>query len=114
MQEHADRSRLAALLEHALHGRRRLRALLGVGRVDVEEHRLAPEGADLAGDALGVGERRLAVEVDAEDVEPGAGQGQADGLAEAGGGAQDQRPAAQAERARSSRPAGTSVTEKRF
>ena len=95
VEQHAERAHLAAVLENLLHLTGHLAALFLVGRVDVEEDRLAPERPDLTGDALGVGERRLAVEVDAEDVEPRARERQAHRLAEPGGGAQRQRPAAQ-------------------
>src|SRR5207253_3160780 len=100
VEEHAQRAELIPLLQRALHLRRDLGALLGVGRVDVEKARLPPQAPDLPGDPLGVRERRLAVKVHAEDVEAGASAREAHRLAEARGGAEDQCPAAERDRRR--------------
>ena len=78
-----------------LHVRGGLDALVGIGGVDVEEDGVAAERLDLAHDPLDVAERRLAVEVDAEDVQARPRQRQAGGLAEAGRRTQRQGPAAQ-------------------
>ena len=92
VQHHPHLAHLVALAEHPLHLGRDLGALLLVGRVDVEEAGLPPEGRDLGDQALDVGQGGLAVEVDAEDVEPRARERQARGRAEAGGGAEDRGP----------------------
>ena len=72
----------------------RLGPLLLVGGVHVEEHRPGPGGFDPLGDALHVRERRPAVEVHAEDVAPASRERERAGFAEAGRGAEDERPVA--------------------
>ncbi len=93
VDEHAQLSGFAALGERRLHRGHRLGAALRVGGVDVEEACLAAGRANVRRHALGVRERGLAVEVDAEDVQAGPREAHADGIAEAGGRAEDEGPA---------------------
>src|SRR5262249_43551023 len=64
-----------------------------IRRVDVEILRTPPEAADLADDPVDVRLRRLAVEMDAEDIPAAAGELERTGLAKSGRGAQHQGPA---------------------
>ena len=93
MQQHAEAAGAAGPAQHAGHLGDHLRALVGVGGVDVEKMRAASERLDAGHDALGAGQRRPPVEMHAEDVEPGARQREGGGAAEAGGSAEDERPA---------------------
>jgi hypothetical protein len=107
VEQHAQAPGLAALLEEVGHLAGDLGALVGVGGVDVEEHRLAAERLDLAGDPLDVGHGRLAVQVHAEDVEPGARQCQARRFAESRRRAERERPAIQFDHVASNSHAST-------
>ena len=89
---------LAARLELALDGVQHLGPPGRIRGVDVEEERLAAASLDLGGDPVRVGQRRLAVEVDAGHRHAGSGERERGGLAEPGGGAEDQRPAGQTDR----------------
>jgi hypothetical protein len=68
-------------------------ALLVVGRVGVEEVRLASERLDPRADLLHVAHAGAPVQVHARDVVPVLGEGQSGCLTETAAGAQDQRPA---------------------
>ena len=71
------------------------RVVVGDDVVTVLEHleQVARDLEFLMLDALDVGQRRLPVQVDAEDVHPAPRQREADGLAESGGGTEDEGPA---------------------
>ena len=69
-----------------------------IGGVDVEESRLAAASLDFGRDPVRVGLGRLAVEVDASHRHAGSRERERGGLAEPGGGAEDERPAGQADR----------------
>ena len=90
--------RLAALVEAALDGVEHLGPPVGVGGVHVEEERLAAPAPHLAGDALGVRQGGLPVQVDADDRQAGVGEGEARRLPEARRGAEDERPAGEPDR----------------
>src|SRR5262245_65720343 len=111
MEEHAYGARLTALLEHALHLADDLGALLGIGGVDVEEHCLTAEPLDLAHDPFDVAQRGLAIEMNAEDVQAGARQRKAGGLAESRRRAEREGPAVQLDHRVSSRERWHSIVE---
>ena len=69
------------------------RPLLVVGRVHVDVQRFGPGGLDAGLDLLDVGQGRAEIEVDPADLVAGLGERERGGLAHAGRGAEDQRPA---------------------
>ena len=93
MEQHGESADAPARLHRARHVLHDFGATLGVGGVDVEEAGLAAERFDRGHDALDVGERRLAVEMDAEDVDAGPRQRDARRFAEARRRAEHERPA---------------------
>ena len=90
--------RLTALVEGALDGVEYLGPPVGIGRVHVEEERLAARAPHLAGDTLGVRQGRLPVQVHADDRQAGLGEREARRLPEARRGAEDERPPGEPDR----------------
>ena len=98
VQQDAEPALLAARVQLPLDRVQHLRPPGRIGGVGVEEERLAAAPPDLGGDPLRVRKRRLAVEVDAGHRHARSGERERGGLAEPGGGAEDQRPAGQTDR----------------
>ncbi len=88
MQEHANLS-VAHLLADRLDRRLALRL---VGRVDVEELRLAPHRFDLALQIRHVSQPRASIQVHPDDVHPTLGERERHALTEPAGCSEDQGP----------------------